>query len=280
VLAKLGATSVPIEKAEFPVESNPRVWIETLRRSNDRLTELAKPLTPDQLREQSYCTDWTMAQVLSHLGSGAEIALLGIPAALGEAEPVSRDAFGPIWDAWNAKSPDEQGADSLAANDALMATLEGLTDEQLASMKMEFFGMQLDAVGIIRLRLGEHALHTWDVAVFSDPAATVSADATALLIDNVPRFLAPRLGKPLAEPFAVRITTTDPDRDYLLTSGESISVTDWPGDGSAGDVPQVLMPAEALLRLSYGRLDPEHTPAEVSGDLAALEKLRAIFPGF
>jgi uncharacterized protein (TIGR03083 family) len=280
VLAKLGATSVPIEKAEFSVESNPRVWIETLRRSNDRLTELAKPLTPDQLREQSYCTDWTVAQVLSHLGSGAEIALLGIPSALGEAEPVSRDAFGPIWDVWNAKSPDEQGADSLTANDALLATLEGLTDEQLASMKMEFFGMELDAVGIIRLRLGEHALHTWDVAVFSDPAATVSADATALLIDNVPRFLAPRLGKPLAEPFAVRITTTDPDRDYLLTSGESIGVTDWPADGSAGDVPQVLMPAEALLRLAYGRLDPEHTPAEVSGDPAALEKLQAIFPGF
>jgi uncharacterized protein (TIGR03083 family) len=262
------------------VESNPRVWIETLRRSNDRLTGLAKALTPEQLREQSYCTDWTVAQVLSHLGSGAEISLLGIPAALGEAEPVSRDAFGPIWDAWNAKSPDEQAADSLVANAALMSTLEGLTDEQLASMKMDFFGMQLDAVGIVRLRLGEHSLHTWDVAVFTDPAATLSDDAVALLIDNVPQFLAPRLGRPLAEPFAARIITTDPERDYLLAAGESISVTDWPGEAAAGDVSQVLMPAESLLRLTYGRLDPEHTPAEVSGDPAALEKLRTIFPGF
>jgi hypothetical protein len=79
--------------------------------------------------------------------------------------------------------------------------------------------------------------------VYSDPEAAVSADAAALLIDNVPQFLAPRLGKPLAEPFSVRITTTDPARDYLLTSGESVALTDWPGDAAAAsdgtDVPHV-----------------------------------------
>jgi hypothetical protein len=42
----------------------------------------------------------------------------------------------------------------------------------------------------------------------------------------------------------------------------------------------VRMPAEALLRLTYGRLDAAHTPASVSGDAGALDKLRAIFPGF
>jgi hypothetical protein len=109
----------------------------------------------------------------------------------------------------------------------------------------------------------------------------VQQEAVALLIDNVPQFLAPRLGKPLAEPFSVRITTTDPARDYLLTSGESVTMADWPGDGDAsGELPHVYMPAEALLRLAYGRLDPEHTPSSVSGDADVLNKLRAIFPGF
>jgi uncharacterized protein (TIGR03083 family) len=261
------------------VDSNPHDWIETLRRSHDRLAKLAEPLTPEQLREQSYCTDWSIAQVLSHLGSGAELGLMGLPGALGEGEPVSRDAFPPVWDKWNAKSPDDQAADSLAIGERQVSTLEGLSDEQLARMKMEFFGMQLDAVGIIRLRLGEHALHTWDIAVLTDPQASVSADAAALLVDNVPAFLAPRLGKPLDSPFSVRITTTDPARDYLLTSGDSVTMTDWPGDSDAA-VPQVRMPAEALLRLAYGRLDPDHTPASVTGDAAALDKLRAIFPGF
>jgi uncharacterized protein (TIGR03083 family) len=252
------------------MESNPHVWIETLRRSHDRLTGLVQPLTPAQLRDQSYCTDWSVAQVLSHLGSGAEISTLMLPGALGEGEPASRESFPPVWDRWNAKSPDEQAADALTTDERQIATLEQLTDEQLGNMKMDFLGLQLDAVGIIRLRLGEHALHTWDVAAYTDPAATVSADAAALLIDNVPQFLAPRLGKPLGEPFAVRITTTNPDRDYLLTSTDSITVTDWPGDE----------PAEALLRLSYGRLDAAHTPDDVSGDAAVLDKLRTIFPGF
>jgi hypothetical protein len=40
------------------------------------------------------------------------------------------------------------------------------------------------------------------------------------------------------------------------------------------------MPAEALLRLSYGRLDSAHTPASVVGSPADLDRLRAIFPGF
>jgi uncharacterized protein (TIGR03083 family) len=260
------------------MESSPRTWIATLRRSHERLAGLVAPLTPAQLREQSYCTEWSVAQVLSHLGSGADISLMGLPGALGEAEPISRDSFGPVWDKWNAKNPDDQAADALETDEQLVAALERLTDDQLAGMKMEFFGMHLDAVGIIRLRLSEHALHTWDVAVHADPAATVAPDAAALLVDNVPQFLAPRLGKALAEPFAARVTTFGPDRDYLLSSGESVSMTDWPGD--AGAVPQVRMPAESLLRLAYGRLDPAHTPADVSGDPAVLDKLRAIFPGF
>jgi uncharacterized protein (TIGR03083 family) len=265
------------------VSDDPRTWIATLRESHDRLAGLVQPMTPDQVRDQSYCRDWSNAQVLSHLGSGAEIALATLPGALGTGEPAGREAFQPIWDVWNAKTPDAQAADAIESDERHVATLEGLTDAELAAARMDFFGMQLDAVGMVRLRLGEHVLHTWDLAVMQDPDATVQADAVDLLIDNVPQFLAPRLGKPLPEPFAVRITTTDPARDYLLTSGESISVTDWPGDlaeAAADAVPHVTMPAEALLRLSYGRLDPDHTPASVSGDQDTLDKLRAIFPGF
>jgi uncharacterized protein (TIGR03083 family) len=258
------------------------MWIETLRRSHDNLASLVEPMTPEQVRGRSYCRDWSTAQVLSHLGSGAEIALLMLPGALGEGPPASRDAFPPVWDVWNAKSPDAQAADGIASDEKHVERLEQLTDEELAAARMDFLGMQLDATGIIRLRLGEHVLHTWDVAVMQDPTATVQADAVELLIDNVPQFLAPRLGKPLPEPFRVRITTSGPVRDYLLSSGESISVVNWPGEDAAGDaaVPHVVMPAETLLRLSYGRMDPEHTPPSVSGDPDVLDKLRAIFPGF
>jgi uncharacterized protein (TIGR03083 family) len=261
------------------LEQDPRVWIAVLRNSHERLASLVLPLTPEQLRGPAYPTEWSVAQVLSHLGSGAEISLLTLPAALGQAEPIDRDAFPPIWDAWNAKSPEAQAADGLSTDEKHVRALEQLSDDDLARISLSLFGMTLDSVGLIRLRLGEHALHTWDVAVSLDPAARVAPDAVELLIDNVPQFLAPRLGRSPDVPFRTRILTSDPQRDYLLVAADPISMDDWPGDGGGADS-EVRMPSEALLRLTYGRLDPGHTPDEVTADEADLERLRTMFPGF
>jgi len=41
--------------------------------------------------------------------------------------------------------------------------------------------------------------------------------------------------------------------------------------------PDLELPAEAFVRLVYGRLDPDHTP-RVDGDFD-LESLRHVFPG-
>jgi uncharacterized protein (TIGR03083 family) len=262
------------------MQPGPREWIATLRRSHDRLAGLVEPLTAEQIRGDSYATEWSIAQVLSHLGSGAEIGLMMLPAALGEGEEAGRDSFQAIWDVWNAKSPDEQAADALAADERHVKALESLSDEQLERISFTFFGMELDAVGLVRLRLGEHAVHTWDIAVELDPEAAVSADAVTLLIDNVQQFLAPRLGQAPAEPFALRITTTDPERDYLLATADTVVMTDWPDDGTDTPVRQLSLPAEALLRLAYGRLGPAVTPDSVTGDPEDLDQLRAIFPGF
>jgi uncharacterized protein (TIGR03083 family) len=263
------------------MESNPRVWIDVLRQSHERLLGLVGPLSPEQLGGKSYCKDWSIAQVLSHLGSGAEIAMMNLPGALGRSEPVGRDAFQPVWDRWNAMSADEQAAAGIVTDAQYVQALAELTDEELASISFDFFGMMmLDAVGLIRMRLGEHALHTWDVAVTLDPAAAVSQNAVELLIDNVPQFLAPRLGKAQDPAVKARIKTTAPERDYLLTAADSVTMGDWPGDGDNADTAEVTMPGEALLRLAYGRMDADHTPAAVLAKPSDLEKLRAIFPGF
>jgi uncharacterized protein (TIGR03083 family) len=263
------------------MERDARVWIATLRNSHERLASLVEPLSPEQLRVQSYDTDWSVAQVLSHLGSGAEIALMSLPAALGQAEPLDRTtAFQPVWDVWNAKSPDEQAADCLAWDEKQVRALEQLSDDELAGISMPFIGgMILDATGMVGLRLGEHALHTWDVAVTGDPAATVAPDAVDLLIDNVPGFLAPRLGRVPDVAYRVRIRTSGPDRDYLLTAADPVTMSDWPGGGGEADA-EVSMPSEALLRLAYGRLDPAHTPVGIVADPGYLDRLRVMFPGF
>ncbi len=262
------------------METNPRSWIEALCRSHERLGRVAGALSVDQVRGKSYCTDWSIAQVLSHLGSGAEISLIRLTAALGDGVLPEQSVYQQIWDTWDAKSPEAMVADALAADQKHIDAIGRASDGELAGIRLPMFGTELDAVGLIRLRLSEHVLHCWDVEVMIDHTAVLPEDAVSLLIDSVPTFVAPRSGRPRPEPFEARIVTTAPQRDYLLTAADAVRMTDWRSGEVAGDAQTIWMPAEALLRLTSGRLDADHTPADIAADADALSTLREIFPGF
>ena len=167
------------------METSPAPWIDALRRSHDRLQAVAGPLDLDQLQRKSYASEWSIAQVLSHIGSQAEIFGLFLDAGLSGQDPPGPDAFPPIWETWNAKSPQDQAADALRADEAVTGRFESLDDDQRKRFRLSLFGMDLDAAGLARMRLGEHAVHTWDVAVALDPSATLAPDAVGLLIDTL-----------------------------------------------------------------------------------------------
>ena len=257
------------------MELSPQEWIGALRHSHDALRANVEPLDEDRLRQRSYCSEWSIAQVLSHLGSGAEIFGLFLDAGLRGAEPPGPETFPPIWQAWNERSPQAQATDALAADEALVKRLESLTPDEQAKIRLQLFGMDLDVAGLTKLRLGEHAVHSWDVAVALDPAATVAADAVTLLIDGLGPLIA-RAGRPAASPQTVHVTTTGPDRELVLETGEPVRLE---AAQAASDGPRLKLPAEALIRLVYGRLDPEHTPP-VEADGVDLDDLRQVFPGF
>jgi len=261
------------------VEPSPPVLIAALRHSHERLASLAGAVSEEFLTQRSYCTDWSVAQVLSHLGSGAELALIMLESAL-SGEPMDRSTFAPIWDAWNAKTPVQQAADCLPADDAQISRLEGLTDAELDGISVDFIGLKLDAAGVVRLRLSEHAVHTWDVAAAIDPDAVVAPDAVALLTDQLP-WLAERTGRPGEQPLRVRLRGSNPDIDLLLDAADKVTLAPWQGGGMGPADGEVRMSAEGLLRLFYGRLDAAHTPpAEITGGPALLDQLRAMFPGY
>jgi len=106
-------------------------------------------------------------------------------------------------------------ADSIAANEALLARLEAST----ASSSQPSAGdvrMDLDITGLLRMRLSEHAVHSWDVAVTIDPSAEVTADAArAPDPDGLPTCQHEPASQPTGiEPIAV--STTTPERHFLL----------------------------------------------------------------
>src|SRR5260370_20745252 len=197
------------------METSPAPWIDALRRSHDRLHAVAGPLDLDQLQQTSYASEWSIAQVLSHIGAQAGIFRLFLDAGLSEQDPPGPDAFPPIWETWNAKSPQAQPADALRADEAVTARFESLDDDQRKRFRLSMFGMDLDAAGLARMRLGEHAVHTWDVAVALDPAATLAPDAVGLLIDP-PAHLAPRAGQPAGRQRPRPVSTGSPVRHSRL----------------------------------------------------------------
>jgi uncharacterized protein (TIGR03083 family) len=257
------------------MESRPGPWISALRHSHDRLRATVEPLAAEQLTAPSYCSEWPVAQVVSHLGSQAEIFGLWLDAGLNGQDPPGRDEFVPIWDRWNAKSPQAKVADGLRVDQAALERFESLDADERARLRLRMFGMDLDAAGLARMRVSEHAVHTWDVAVALDPAATLAPDAVALLIDTVGPLVA-RAGRPDGKQRKVRVLTSDPGRGFTLETGEAITLT--PSDGERG-LPELRLPAEAFIRLIYGRLDPGHAPP-VQGTGVDIDELRRLFPGF
>jgi uncharacterized protein (TIGR03083 family) len=256
---------------------DPRAWIAALRASHSRLASLTAAMTDSELAQQSYASEWTITQVLSHLGSGAQISRMWLAGALDGSGAPDPASFPEIWAAWDAKTAGEKAQDCLAENEAHISRLESLTDAELASIRLQLFGMDLDAARLVGLRLAEHAVHTWDVAVALDPQATVDADAVALLLPGLAQFVG-WAAKPAGEDFSLRLRAADADVDWLLEVTDAVTMSAWPGGGKL--VGEIVLPAEALLRLVYGRLDRGHTPpAQITGD-ADLDRVRAVFPGF
>ena len=254
--------------------ASPDRLVAAYRASHDRLRALVEPLGPDDVRRGSYASEWTIAQVLSHLGSGAQIFCRRLAAALADAAPPTQEETQRIWDEWDAKSPDVQVADALVADRTWLDDLRALDPERLEAVTIQFGPMKLGAETFLWMRLAEHALHTWDVAVVLDPAATVAPDAVEELVDGLP-MMAARVAKPTVRTSVV-VHTTSPERDLVLTLGDGVaSLT----PGSQGDA-RLTLPAEAFLRLVYGRLDAEHTPPEIEAEGVDLDDLRRSFPGF
>jgi uncharacterized protein (TIGR03083 family) len=264
------------------MQVTPNEQLRVMVASADRLSALIESLTPEELRRQAYPSQWTIADVLSHLGSGAVITRQRI-----DTEEVGMQA---IWDEWNAKSPEEQAFDALQADRALLDRVASLTADDEDKLRFAVGPMDLDLSGFLGMRLNEHVLHTWDVAVTLDETATVPTDAAELVVDTL-GMTARFAGKPTGADRTITVLTLAPTRHVevsLRPDGVTLVPAD-PADGAdpadladlaeTADQADLVMPAEALIRLVYGRLDPDHTPS-IQGSEADLDELRRSFPGF
>ncbi|MEU0877019.1 maleylpyruvate isomerase family mycothiol-dependent enzyme [Lentzea sp. NPDC005914] len=249
--------------------------ITALRAEHDMLAGLVRTFTDQQLASTSGAAEWTVAQVLSHLGSGAEIGRAPIARAAGET--VEAEDNQTIWARWDGSAPQAQAEGFLEHNGRWLDMVEALTPEQRSSLTVDlgFLPEPVPLLTALGMRLNEVANHTWDVRAAFDPNAAVNADSAAVLVDLLTGpmgFLLGFLAKPaeLAAPVSVAIPGAG------LVIDDAVTVVDHLESPSA----TFNGPQEAFIRLVSGRLKAPHDNGVTVEGSVTLDDLRRVFPGF
>lgn len=159
--------------------------ITALRAVHDDLAARVAGYADSDLARSSGATEWTLAQVLSHIGSGAEITRVGLEAALVGTGPAGPTFNQSVWDRWNAMTARQQAEQCVPSDAALLGAYEALDDATRRSLRIALpflpapVGLDVACV----LRLNEAALHLWDLAVADDPSARLHPAAAPVLLD-------------------------------------------------------------------------------------------------
>jgi uncharacterized protein (TIGR03083 family) len=248
--------------------------VAALRANHETLAALVPTLSAEQLSRPSGAREWTVAQALSHLGSGAEISRKPIATAAGE--QVEAEDNQSIWARWNAASPADQAAGFVKHNAAYVDTVEALSAEQRdLEIEMGILPEPVSLTVALGVRLNEVANHAWDVRVGVDPSATLDPDSAELLIELFAGPLAFLLG------FTGKADQVDHEVRLVIPGG-GIAITNAVAVTAAVEDPTATFegPAEAVVRLLSGRLGTDHAAGvNVTGNIT-LNDLRNVFPGY
>jgi uncharacterized protein (TIGR03083 family) len=251
--------------------------IAELRANHERLAVFVEGLTEQQLKSPSGASEWTIADVLSHLGSGAELQWHSVSRALGHEQEKPDNQS--VWDRWNALPPTEQATEFVASDERLVALYESLTPEQRegTTVDLGYLPAPVPIATPLGLRLNEQALHGWDARVGVDPLATLDDDAARLVLQHFTdtmSFMFGFIGKADRMSGPARIGIGEA---ATVVVGESVGIESGVDDTTA----TFEGPHEAAVRLFAGRLSPDHTPAGVAvkGNVS-LDELRQVFPGY
>lgn len=254
--------------------------IAALRAENDSLADLVHDLPLSLLDRKSYCRDWTVAQVLSHLGSSSEINVSNLRAALGVGERLPKEAYPQLWDRWDHLGTFDQLKGFLRWHGELVTRFEEFEHRGQSDLQVEtaMGSMRVDALAGIRLR--EAAIHRWDIAVAYDESAVLRPQSVDILVDQLPE-MTERLSDAdvaTSSDFTeISISISSPDRSFVLSLSEAVAIN-YATDSTLSAV--IHLPGESFVRLLYGRWRDPHDKVNLEKPPGLLAELRTTFQGF
>lgn len=259
-----------------------------LKNEYDRVVNKVESEGSSFLEQPSYCSEWQVYQVVSHLGSGAEIFLRSLEAALDGKEALSNEGRQAIWDHFNALGPQDVYREARDRLDKLFAYLDALPAEKHNAIVPTFAG-ELPLPRALLTRLNEMALHSWDLYAKKDPKAKLDAASAELLLDMVIDRLPNRakqdgLNELHGQPVGFDIQNGGSRQFTLRPGAERASIE---RGLPSNPLFTVKLTAEGFERLVAGRLPIER--AVTSGDarvsanttnMRSYPALDRIFPGY
>ncbi len=166
-------------------ESNPYPRIKAYeQREFERLNGYLRAMDANGWVEQSYCTDWQIYQVVSHIGSGSRIGGLRLAAWVGGGPAVTRETMQQIWGHFDSLAPDQMLASyTQAVGDYLAA--ESRTPDEAGLQEVDGFAGKRPLYAYQLARTWELACHSWDIYVSRDRSARLDPAAVSLLAANL-----------------------------------------------------------------------------------------------
>jgi uncharacterized protein (TIGR03083 family) len=256
-----------------------------LKREDQSLRQEVDSQPSSYVEQDSFCSEWKNYQVISHLGSGAEIFQHSLEAALDGKEALTPEGRQAIWGYFDGLAPQEVYPQYKDRVGKLIAYLEALPESKQNEIVPTFAG-NLPLPKAVLMRLNEMALHVWDLQVKRDPSTKLDDKAAALLLPMVVDRLPNRAKREGLDELRGRRVGFDisgaASSQFTLTPGtEQASVEQ---GLPANALFTVKMSAEAFERLVSGRepIDKAVTAgtAQVSGDTSSMTSLNKIFSGY
>jgi uncharacterized protein (TIGR03083 family) len=255
------------------------------RREAESLRDHLKKLPEKRWLNQSFCTDWTIKDVVEHQAAQGLAMRTATQAALQGKEPN----FSP--EGLQAFVRQLEGLNRLELADLIAQTthemfdlLERATPEQLQKTTQTRFG-KLALHNLGSFRLSELSLHSWDIRVVDDLTAKVSRESLPLLLPGLVAAL-PGLAHPETVQQLPALTyqfeVAGPVKGPIALSVAQNKVQ---AQRDYAEKPDVVLKldSEAFLRLTWGRLNLKWMIRDgwvkVEGDQEKALKLNEIFQG-
>ncbi|MFI5266579.1 MAG: maleylpyruvate isomerase family mycothiol-dependent enzyme [Chloroflexota bacterium] len=243
-----------------------------IRDQSDGLADRLDRLGDVDWHRSSPCPDWTVADIVAHLSSGANVQLRALQQGLaGDTSPLFRDpAERTALTNSKLNLPEAQRAgDYRRELDRLQAFFATLAEAQLTKTAWHQSGIHPLRWFLLQ-RLGETTMHRGDVHGALGDDFEYPADVAALLL---PEYVArlPRLMRDGAPPALIRfgdggfVRVTPKGAEYLPETPDQPTLT------LEADPP-------ALLRIAVGRLHPQEALGlRSTGDTSLLPRWRDLF---